>query len=175
MVVVGDVFYDWPKNILGRIMDKFSNTDVVYIIYKYPEDAGIAGGNKMSRLQYQCHQQQVQDMNAALDSNTTNNNHVRFVEKKISTYHPYHRENVAIWVLKGYPLSGQPKSDVERDVASFQRWVFLHAEAQKDNNDHLPSFLMPVHHHDILFTYYCTNCPTVRKHNTIKRLKTMSF
>jgi hypothetical protein len=102
-------------------MDKFSNTDVVYIIYKYPEDAGIAGGNKMSRLQYQCHQQQVQDMNAALDSNTTNNNHVRFVEKKISTYHPYHRENVAIWVLKGYPLSGQPKSDVERDVASFQR------------------------------------------------------
>lgn len=44
----------------------------------------------------------------------------RFVEKKIRTYHPYHRENVPILVLKDFPFSGQPKADVERDVASFQ-------------------------------------------------------
>jgi len=45
---------------------------------------------------------------------------VRYVEKKIRTYHPYHRENVTILVLKDLPLSGQPKLDIERDVASFQ-------------------------------------------------------
>lgn len=44
----------------------------------------------------------------------------RFVQKKIRTYHPYHRENVPILVLKDFPLSGQPKADVERDIASFQ-------------------------------------------------------
>jgi len=44
----------------------------------------------------------------------------KYVEKKIRTYHPYHRENVAILVLDGLPLSGQPKADVERDLASFQ-------------------------------------------------------
>ena len=45
----------------------------------------------------------------------------RYIQKKIRTYHPYHRENVAILVMKDKPLSGQPKADVERDVASFQR------------------------------------------------------
>jgi len=45
----------------------------------------------------------------------------RYVEKKIRTYYPYHRENVTVLVLKDFPLSGQPKLDVERDVASFQR------------------------------------------------------
>ena len=49
----------------------------------------------------------------------------RFVQKKIRTYHPYHREHVPILVLKDLPLSGQPKPDVERDIASFQRWVLL--------------------------------------------------
>lgn len=44
----------------------------------------------------------------------------RFVQKKIRTYHPYHREHVPILVLKDLPLSGQPKLDVERDIASFQ-------------------------------------------------------
>ena len=44
----------------------------------------------------------------------------RFVQKKIRTYHPYHRENVSVLILKDLPLSGQPKTDVERDIASFQ-------------------------------------------------------
>lgn len=46
---------------------------------------------------------------------------VRFVEKRIRTYHPYHREIVSVLVLKDLPLSGQEMKDVERDVASFQR------------------------------------------------------
>jgi hypothetical protein len=45
----------------------------------------------------------------------------RVVEKKIRTYHPYHREKVAIIVLPGMPLSGQPLADVERDVMAYQR------------------------------------------------------
>mmetsp|Transcript_20954 Transcript_20954/g.30695 ORF Transcript_20954/g.30695 Transcript_20954/m.30695 type:complete len:332 (-) Transcript_20954:1131-2126(-) len=52
-----------------------------------------------------------------------------FVEKKIRTYHPYHRENVAILVLDGHALSGQPKADVERDVASFQDQAAIHNRA----------------------------------------------
>lgn len=52
-----------------------------------------------------------------------------YVEKKIRTYHPYHRENVEVLVLDGNPLSGQPRTDVERDVASFKNHNGLHNKA----------------------------------------------
>lgn len=51
-----------------------------------------------------------------------NPNDDRIVEKKIHTYHPYHRENVSIAILHGFPLSGQPVADVERDMMSYQRY-----------------------------------------------------
>lgn len=94
--VIGNVYYDKPKSCLGKIVDSFSYTDLAYVSYTYPPSTVVANaGNE------QQHNQQ-------------------YVEKKIRTYHPYHRENVAILILNGMPLSGQPKSDVERDVASFQ-------------------------------------------------------
>lgn len=99
--VIGDVYYDRPKGILGRVMEKVLHTDLAYVTYKYP---GAAAAVTRSKGQQ-----------SGVDGD------VRFVEKKIRTYHPYHRENVTICVLKDYPLSGQPKSDIERDVASFQR------------------------------------------------------
>mmetsp|Transcript_17101 Transcript_17101/g.20880 ORF Transcript_17101/g.20880 Transcript_17101/m.20880 type:complete len:295 (-) Transcript_17101:150-1034(-) len=42
------------------------------------------------------------------------------IEKKIRTYHPYHREKVSILVLPHLPFSGQPLADVERDMMSYQ-------------------------------------------------------
>ena len=47
----------------------------------------------------------------------------QYVTKRVRTYHPYHRENVAILLLPNLPLSGQPKADVERDVATYHRYV----------------------------------------------------
>ncbi len=45
----------------------------------------------------------------------------KFVQKKIRTYHAYHREKVAVVLLPGFPLSGQPLADVERDILCYQR------------------------------------------------------
>lgn len=49
----------------------------------------------------------------------------RIVEKKVRTYHPYHREKVTIVVLPDFPFSGQPLEDVKRDLNSYQRWVII--------------------------------------------------
>ncbi len=92
--VIGNVLYDRPKHI-WKIIDRFYYTDLAYVTYKYPFESAHENDEGERTLKY--------------------------VEKKIRTYHPYHRENVAILVLDGLPLSGQPKADVERDLASFQR------------------------------------------------------
>jgi len=41
------------------------------------------------------------------------------VSKLVRTFHPYSRENVALWVIPGRPMSAQPKADVEHDFATF--------------------------------------------------------
>jgi len=87
--LVGNVYYDRPRGIFCKLIDKCSYTDIAYVTYRHPEGNAEDGS-------------------------------IRYVEKKIRTYHPYHRENVSVLVLKDLPLSGQPKMDVERDVASFQ-------------------------------------------------------
>ncbi len=46
-----------------------------------------------------------------------------FVQKKIRTYHPYHREKVAVVLLPGLPLSGLPLEDINRDLLCYQRYV----------------------------------------------------
>lgn len=118
--IIGDVYYDRPKGILGRIMDKVLHTDLAYVTYKYPIAAGTGRGT--GRLQQEeDHTANNNAMKRNKGQQTDVDGSIRFVEKKIRTYHPYHRENVAIWVLKGFPLSGQPKADIERDVASFER------------------------------------------------------
>ena len=88
--IVGNVFYDRPKGIFFKILDKIAYTDLAYVVYRHP-DGDDEDGNP------------------------------RFVQKKIRTYHPYHRENISVLILNGLPLSGQPKLDVERDIASYQR------------------------------------------------------
>ncbi len=45
----------------------------------------------------------------------------RIIEKKVRTYHFYHREKVTIVVLPDFPFSGQPLEDVKRDLNSYQR------------------------------------------------------
>jgi hypothetical protein len=47
----------------------------------------------------------------------------RIVEKKVRTYHPYHREKVTIVVLPDFPFSGQPLEDIKQDLNSYQRYV----------------------------------------------------
>lgn len=41
------------------------------------------------------------------------------VEKKVRTYHAYTRERVTFVTLPNLPLSGQPKADIEIDVATY--------------------------------------------------------
>jgi len=88
--LVGNVYYDRPRGIFCKLIDKCSYTDIAYVTYRHPEGNAEDGS-------------------------------IRYVEKKIRTYHPYHRENVSVLVLEDLPLSGQPNMDIERDVASFQR------------------------------------------------------
>uniref|UniRef100_A0A7S3VBZ3 Uncharacterized protein n=1 Tax=Chaetoceros debilis TaxID=122233 RepID=A0A7S3VBZ3_9STRA len=108
--VIGNVLYDRPKG-CWKWIDKLYHTDLAYVTYKYPTDAemdtdGNDNGNGNGPLTG-CVASESADLSE------------KFVEKKIRTYLPYHRENVAVLVLKGMPLSGQPKQDVERDLASF--------------------------------------------------------
>ena len=54
----------------------------------------------------------------------------KFVQKRIRTYHPYHQERVAVTLLPGFPLSGLPHADIERDVLCYQRYgssAFIHS------------------------------------------------
>lgn len=90
--VLGDVYYERPNNFFTTLFGRCIRgyTDYAYVIYPYPTPS-------------------------------SNFHHVEptFVEKKIRTYHLHHREKVSVLLLPGLPLSGQPKSDIKRDLATY--------------------------------------------------------
>jgi hypothetical protein len=47
------------------------------------------------------------------------------ITKRVRVYHRYPRERVSILVFPEYPYSGQPKTDMEADWASFAKYVGL--------------------------------------------------
>ena len=57
------------------------------------------------------------------------------ISKKIRVYYRYPREQVSVLVLPGYPYSGQPKTDMEADWASFSTNVGLPSDGVDDLND----------------------------------------
>lgn len=69
------------------------------------------------------------------------------ITKKVRVYYRYPREQVSILVLPEYPYSGQPKTDMEADWASFSTGVGLPSEedrqylAQNDERVSVPQVL----------------------------------
>ena len=53
------------------------------------------------------------------------------ITKKVRVYHRYPREQVSILVLPKYPYSGQPKTDMEADWASFTKYVGLPSQEEE--------------------------------------------
>jgi len=112
--VLGNVLFDYPKTCIGKIRMKYSNADYAHVVYDYPlmmnDDAKHY--NKLENNRHNDSDPHMNNNNLPADTQLT-------VEKYIRTYHPYHRENITILILPDYPLSGQPKADVEKDVSTY--------------------------------------------------------
>lgn len=127
--VVGDVFYDHPKNWIAKLLNKMHQTDIAYVTYPF-HDANRGHNDSTSpanKLQENYRQKQIFGFKNKKKNSYSNNNVVdddeydpKLVQKKIRTYHPYHREKVAIVILPGHPFSGQPLADVDRDLSSYE-------------------------------------------------------
>ena len=130
--VVGDVYYDHPKSWFGRLFNKMHQTDIAYVTYPF-HDANRGHNDSTSptnRLKDKFRQKQIFGFkNKKKKSNDSSNDDDEYdpklVQKKIRTYHPYHREKVAIMVIPGHPFSGQPLADIERDLSSYERCVYM--------------------------------------------------
>lgn len=98
--VIGNVYYEHPKG-CAKICNRMHRTDIAYVTYPYPNQTNMNDNDN------------ERNVNMGIYDN-------KIVQKKIRTYHQYHREKVGVLILPNKPLSGQPLADVERDVLSFQ-------------------------------------------------------
>jgi len=104
--VIGDVYYEHPIGCCAKTCNKMHRTDIAYVTYPYP---------------YACeHSSSNPNTTTTITTNGDDTSNSMMVQKKIRTYHEYHREKVAVLILPNKPLSGQPLADVERDVLSYQ-------------------------------------------------------
>lgn len=110
--VIGNVIYEAPTGCRGW-MRKLQRKSYAQVIYPHPESYNTSSASTGTAAT-----DEVGDAKTLQVETTTH-----YVTKTVRTYHPYHRENVAILLLPNLPLSGQPKADVERDVATYHRYV----------------------------------------------------
>jgi hypothetical protein len=101
------------KSYLGEESTNSVMTVVGDVFYERPKSCGAKIGNCI---------QQVDIAYVTYQLPNTN----EMVEKKVRTYHLYHREKVSVKIISGFPFSGQPSADVEKDVISYKRLeIFL--------------------------------------------------
>uniref|UniRef100_A0A7S4T4K9 Uncharacterized protein n=1 Tax=Ditylum brightwellii TaxID=49249 RepID=A0A7S4T4K9_9STRA len=93
--VLGDVYYDNPRKkcCFSRLTQCFF-ADYATVIYSHPDPSRLPVSNAGDQW---------------------------IVQKRVRTYQLFHRERISIVVLPELPLSGQPKADIEIDVASYRQ------------------------------------------------------
>lgn len=123
-ILLGDVRYDDPKTTAWccscclRCLPRFASYG--YVTYAHPimPDDGYSIMGTTINTGADSYSKGAETANTTKSSSPPTSKRW-LVQKRVRTYAAYDRELVAIAILPDYPLSGQPKGDVEVDVASF--------------------------------------------------------
>jgi len=111
--LLGNVAYYPPTGFFYKYLARCYHADYAILTYEYPQH--LLSTSSASPAQGGGSQEKEQEEN--------NTNHTRhMVEKRIRTFHPYHREKITVVLLSPTLLkSGLPLSDVQHDVATFTK------------------------------------------------------